>query len=191
MAAELRQRAGGLDPGRATADDRDGEACAAVGTVRQGRRAFELIEDVVAQIARVLDVVEMKRVLADAGDTEVGGGAAGRDDEVVVGDMLAVVGDEHARRRVPARDAGEAELDVGKVPQEASRRVDDGLWLEARGGDLVEERQERVIVAPVEPEHVLPRACEDAHGAKAGESRAEDHDARMRLRHDHRVLPSR
>ena len=70
------------------------------------------IEDVVAEIARVLDVVEMKRVLADAGDTEVGGGAAGRDDEVVVGDALAVVGDEHARRRVPALDAGEAELDV-------------------------------------------------------------------------------
>jgi hypothetical protein len=45
--------------------------------------AFELIEDVVAQIARVLDVVEVERVLADTGDTEVGGGAAGRDDGVV------------------------------------------------------------------------------------------------------------
>jgi hypothetical protein len=69
------------------------------------------------------------------------------------------------------------------MAQEAARRVDDRLRLEASRGDLVQEREEGVVVARVEPEHVLAGARQDPKRTQPGESRAEHHDTWTWRRH--------
>jgi hypothetical protein len=70
--AELRQRTRHLDPGRAAADDHEREERARPHGVGRRDGVLERAQDVVPERAGVLEVVEAERVLADAGDAEVG-----------------------------------------------------------------------------------------------------------------------
>jgi len=137
---------------------------------------------VVADGARVLHVVQIEGVGAHAGNAEVGGGAAGRHQELVVHDPLAVRRDQRAGGGVAAHDAGEPEVDAREAPQEAARGIDDRLGLQARRGDLVQQGQERMVVARVEPQHALPRTRQPPDRPQASESGAQDDDPRGRRR---------
>src|SRR5262245_35803352 len=83
VAPEFGERAGGLDTGRPGPDDDDGQGCPALRAVGNDGSALEASQDVIAQLTRVLDVVEMERVLANPGNAEVGGRTSSRDDQAV------------------------------------------------------------------------------------------------------------
>src|SRR5262249_13599766 len=66
------ERSGGLDTRRTRTHDDDREAGSPFWRIGLYGGTLELLQDVIAQLASVLDVVEAPRVLAHSRDTEVG-----------------------------------------------------------------------------------------------------------------------
>ena len=67
---------------------------------------------------------------------------------------------------------------VRLLVEEPSQRMPDRRRLEQVGGDLVEERLERVVVVLVDEHHVGVGVLQLPSGAEAGETATEDQDAR-------------
>ena len=80
---ELRER---LDARVAGADEDEGELAGAVARRIRRRRGFESLQDVVAELDRVLERLEAERVLCQSGDREGAGDRAVCDHEPVVAD---------------------------------------------------------------------------------------------------------
>src|SRR5437667_9485088 len=97
-------------------------------------------------------------------------------------EALAARRREGAGRGVARHHARQAEIHGAQAAEDAARRVGDVLRLEAGGRHLVEEGQEAVVVARVDPEGIDAGAPEPAHGAQPGEAGAEDDDGRGRGR---------
>ena len=79
--------------------------------------------------------------------------------------------------------------EVVLLAEEVAQRVPDGDRLQQVGGDLVQERLERVVVVLVDEHDVHVGVLELACGADAGEAAAEDDDPwALRFRSLHLVL---
>ncbi len=111
----------------------------------------------------------------DAEEVDLG---AERQDQVVVAQRLHLVEGHLASRQVDAGHGGAVHHDVGLVPEEMAERVGDGAGVEQARRDLVEQGLERVVVVPVDQDHVGVGVLEGAHGPDAGEAAAEDQHAR-------------
>src|SRR6185436_17795351 len=117
-------------------------------------RLLQRAQQVVAQRAGVLEVVEAEGRLARARHAEVLRRTADRDDEMTVGNTLAGGGLDPLLRRIRTDDAPEMEVDRRQAADDAARRIRNVLRLESRRRHLVEEGEEAVIVPAVDPERV-------------------------------------
>ena len=175
-AVELGDRAGGLDPGRPSADDDDVQ-----GAVRDEARVpvggLPALEQVILEADGVRQRVHREGVLRrPLGPEEVDLGAEA-EDEVVVGDRREPVEGDLARVEV---DRGDARLVDGRVVlalEQVAERVSDRGRLEQAGGELVEQRLEGVVVVPVDEHDLGVRVLQLLRGADPGEASAEDQDA--------------
>ena len=80
--------------------------------------------------------------------TEIGVPRAGRDDQIVVGN--APLPDQHiARLGINGGHAAEQDGGVALAPQDAADRLRDVRRREARRRDLIEQRLEQMVVAPI------------------------------------------
>ena len=84
---------------------------AALGRIRLGLRFFERQQDAPAQVGRVVDRLEPRRVGGPIVMAEIGVLRAGRDDQIIERDASAF-GDHLVARKVDARDLGEHDADV-------------------------------------------------------------------------------
>ena len=104
---------------------------------------------------------------------KVGMRRAGREDQVVVGEVAVIHEQEPAAGDVDAAHTGEQHVAVRLAPhRRADRRADVGR--RKRGGrDLVEERLKDVVVPPVDDRHRDRRPGERLRGGEAAEAAAQ------------------
>jgi hypothetical protein len=133
---------------------------------------------VVPQPGGVGQRVERDGVLLGAGDAEEGGGGAGADDEVVERQLGgAVVDDGDGAVPVDGGDRALPEVDVGVATHDAAHGVGDVGSVQAGGGHLVQQRQERVEVVAVDDGDVdIGLAPEAAGHGEAPEAGSDDDD---------------
>ena len=111
---------------------------------------LEAPQQVLAQRDRVLQRLQAERVLVHPRHAERRRDRAGRQHEVVVGQLFAVGGAQHAAREVTADDLRPDEPHRRVAARDAAHRVGDVGRLQAGGRDLVEQRLEEVVVAAVD-----------------------------------------
>ena len=183
---QLREGAGALDPRRPAAHhDEVQHGPAAVG-IRLLHRRLEHAEHLVADRDGVLDLLQGEAVLLDGLEPEEVAGAAGREDQPVVGERPGP-GAERAAREVDAEHLREAEREVPLAAEDGAHRVGDVLGREPRGGHLVEQRLEQVVVAPVDEGDAQRGAAQRPGGPQAAEPGAHDHDVGELLGHQRKV----
>ena len=182
VAGELGDLARHLDAGRPGADDREGQPLRALHRVGLELGRLERREDLPAHLDRVLQRLDLLRVLLPLVVAEVGVLRARRDEQRVVGDLDG----RHVRQRRLHLDHAVGEVDLADLPQQhphvrraledrAQRRRD--LARRQRAGrHLVDERLEEVEVPPVDQRHlevvVLAQLVDRLQPAEA----AADHD---------------
>ena len=180
---ELGDLPGHLDPGRARADDDEGEQpvdLVGVAGDRGNLGQLERAEDPPAQLQRVVDVLHPGGEPGELVVAEVGLPGAGGHDEAVVADR-DVPGH-------PARvDRAAGQVDVGDVAEQhggvllvledlAGRRGDLTRGQDA-GGDLVEQRLEQVGRRPRDEGHLDVGLLQRLGGEQATEARPDDDDS--------------
>ena len=120
--------------------------------------------------------VHGKAVLVGAGDPEEVHARAERDDQVVVGEGVHVLEPHFAAVEVDAVHRGLVHDGVGLVVEQVAQRMAAGRRLQQVGGDLVQQRLERVVVVPVDEHDVHVGVLELAGRTHAPEAAAEDED---------------
>ena len=168
------ERTGELYTSRASADDDDSHQAIALRRIGDDLSALVVAEDAGADGHRVPYVVHADRVCAGGFDAEVVRRAAGGDDEIVVGDLFRF-GHDDAAIEIDAIHGGEAEAHILHVAHDGSDGLGDIVGVEACARDLVEKRDEGVVVVAIEKEDVdwlIPQA---ACGLQAAESGSDDH----------------
>ena len=192
QADQLGERTGHLDPRGAAPDHDEGQLRAALLRIGLQHGALEGVQHVVPDTDRLGDVLEAEAVLRHAFEAEIVRLTPDSEDQVVVRDRT--VGRHDAiRGRLEAGDLGHAELGVGLASQNGADRAGDLLGLEPRGGDLVEQRLEQMVVVAVHQHHVDRRLTQCARRAQPAESGSDDDDARSGRalgRHLNRVRPA-
>jgi len=167
---ELRDGAGHLDPGRASADDREAEEPAPGGRVLGPAGSLELGQDPVAQGEPFAELFQPHRVLGERPVAEVIALGAGGQHEVVVANR-SVVGQQAAPVEVDAGDLGLAEVGVVQRADELAHGPRDLTGIQERACHLVEQRREQVVVVAVDDEDVdgcVPQRAGARQTAKAG-----------------------
>jgi hypothetical protein len=110
--------------------------------------------------------------------TEIGVARARRHDQEIVAVGGGLPRENAPRRGIDAGDLVEQHLDVAVRPQHRSDRLCDVGRRQRCRGDLVQERLEQMVVAPVDYRHRHGRPAEPLGGREAGEAGADDHDLR-------------
>ncbi len=112
---------------------------------------------------------------------EIGvGGACGDDEEVER--HLAIGQDDNVAGWVDGLGVGEEHLGVGLAAENAADRAGDVGGVQGRGGDLVKQGLEQVMILAVDDRHLDLGPPQRLRGRQAGESAAQDHDARTASR---------
>ena len=146
---ELGDLAGHLDPGRAGADDDEGQVVVdVVASVGAELGHLEGSEDPAAELERVVDRLHAGRVLGEVVVAEVGlGGARGDHQRVVGRDRRAAehLAGDLALLEVDGGDLAEQDLRVLLAAEDLTRRRRDLALGEDAGRHLVEQRLEEVV----------------------------------------------
>ena len=108
---------------------------------------------------------------------EVVVGAPGGEHQVVERDVLAHAGPDGPAREIHRRDDVLAEPHVWRSAEAPAKRVGDVGGVQERGGDLVQERREQVVVAAIQQHHVEGLAVELSRARQATETTAHDDDS--------------
>ncbi len=171
-AVQLGQRPGALDARGPAADDDHVER--PVGDERGvAVRRLPLPQDVVLHPHRVGERVHREAVLGrPLHPEELSPGAQGQD-EVVVAQRRPVRERDLAPVQVDARHLGLVDRGVRVLVEQVAEGVADRGRLQQVGGDLVQERLERVVVVVVDDRDVDVRPVQLAGGADAPEPAAE------------------
>jgi hypothetical protein len=173
---ELRERARGLDPGWAAADDDDVQ-----GAVLDQRRfaigRFPGLQDMVLQADRVGERVQRKGMFLRSLDTEEVDLGAEPEDEVVVGQGLELTETDLARVEIDRRDRVLVNARVRLLVDEVANRVADCRLLDQPRRHLVQERLEGVVIVLVDEDDLDVALLELLRGADAREAAADDQDA--------------
>ena len=101
--------------------------------------------------------------------------SAGGDDERVIRELGAVREHDAPRCRVDVDDFPEQHANVLLAAEDAAQRCRDLAGRERAGSDLIKERLEQVIVAPIDERHVDRRGLQRARRAQAAKATADDH----------------
>jgi hypothetical protein len=165
-----------LHAGRAAADHHEGEEAPPL----FGRgRCFGMLEghqDAATDAGGVVDILQSGRHALPVVVAEIGVPRAGRDDEMVVS-HFAVLDRHGPLLLVDAQDLAQQDALVGRAAQDGADRLRDLRRREARGRDLVKQRLEQVIVAPIDDSDVGDGAGQSMRGTQSTEASADDDDA--------------
>ena len=178
---ELGDLAGHLHPGRAGADDDEGQQPVDLGLVLGELGELEGAEDPAAQLEGVVDALHAGRELGEPVVAEVGLAGAGGDDQLVVGVHGGAA--QHGRG-----DRAGGEVDVGDLAEDDAGVLLAAQDLAGRGGDLalgqdagrhlVEQRLEQVVAGLADQRDVDVGLAQPLGGEQPAESGADDDDAR-------------
>ncbi len=119
---DLGQRASQFDPRGAAADDHERELRRALAEYGVTFRRLERAQHAPADLQRVLERLEPRRVLAPLVVAEIGMRRAGGDDQIVVRKLHAVAEREDVRGGVDAHDVLEQHFDVALPAQDPADR---------------------------------------------------------------------
>jgi hypothetical protein len=175
VARNLGQRAGQLHAGGPAAHHREREPGRALGLAARGLGMLEREQDAAAQRHRVVERLQARRVLGPLVVAEVGVRRAAGHQQEVIGQRCAVGQHDLARRQVDARHFAQAHRHVALPAQDVAQRRGDVAGRQARGGHLVEQRLEQVVVGAVDQRDVERRLGQRARAPQAGKAAA-DHD---------------
>ena len=166
-----------LHAGRSAAGDHDAErAVVDQRVVPVG--GLELLQHRRAHLDRILERLEGSACSTNARDTEVTAHRARREDQVVVGDRIAVGDQDTTPVEVDPDDARHLELGVRLSPHHAADARRDVVGRDAGGRDLVEERRERVEVVLVDQRDVDRGTAKRTDSGEPAEAGADDDDVR-------------
>ena len=175
------ERAGELHAGRPAADH-DEVQRALVEQRGIAVRVLEHADDPRAQARGVVEAVERERVGVRARRAEEVRDRAGGHHEGVAGPGVAVRRRRGARRGIDRRHIGQLHVDVRVLAKQLAHLERDVARAELRGGDLVEQRLELVVVVAVDQRHAHVVVLRQP--ARAGEpGKAGAHDHHMRRAH--------
>ena len=117
---------------------------------------------------------------------EIGVAGAGGEHQRVVGQRVAAIERHAARLGIDAGHRGEQGRDLGTPAQQIADRPGDLRGRKCRGRDLIQQRLEQMMVAPVDQRDRDRRAGKPIHRLQPAKTGADDHDAMGCRRH----LPS-
>ena len=149
LPGDLRERARQLDARGAAADHDEGEQGPLLRAVLLALGRLIGQEHAAPDLQGILECLEAGREGLPLAVAEVGVTRPRGEDERVVAHVAAVQL-EAPGGQVHLLDVGEEHRDVGRAAQDRPERGGDVGRVQRRGGDLVEERLEEVMVAPVE-----------------------------------------
>ncbi len=191
MSGDLGQRTGQLRAGRSSADHHESQPAPSLGLVRLELRALERHQNAAADLERVFDGLEARRVLAPAVVAEVGVGGAGGDDEEVVVHRAAAGENDATAVHIDALGLRHQHPGVLLPPEDLTDRRPDVDGAEAGRGHLVEQGLEKMVVVAVDQGDSDRRPRQRLGGVEPGEASAQDHHLGSRLGHRLRNLASR
>jgi hypothetical protein len=152
----LGERAGKLDTGRSTADDRKAEPGVALAGLVDGFRTLERQQQPPTDGECIVERLEPRRVPRPVVVPEIAVRRAAREHQIVEAEMRTVVECNAPRRGVYRDDLPHPHLDIALPTQDVTQRCGN-----VRGGEpgrrhLVEQRLEEMMVAPVEQRDPRP-----------------------------------
>ena len=175
LARDLGQRPGHLDARGAAADDDERHPFATARGIGLALGHLVGQEHAAADLERVLDALEAGGERRPAVVAEVRVGGAGREHQVVVGE-LAVLEHERLGRDVDRHRLRQQHRDVRPPAEHAPDRGRDVGGVQGGRGHLVEEGLEEVVVPPVHDGHLRGGALEGLGGVQPAETAADDDD---------------
>jgi hypothetical protein len=184
MAGDFSKRAGELDAGGAAADHHEREPRGALRGVGLALGALESDEDARANAERVVQGLQPRRERRPGVVAEVVVDRACGEHQVVVGKLGAILEAQAAARGVDGLHLAEQHRGVRLPREDVADRPGDGGRRQARGGDLVEERREQVVVGAVYDRELDRRAAQRPRRPQPAEAASYDHDARSRHARD-------
>ena len=174
---DLDHRAGHLDTGRARADHDEGHPGFAQRLVGATLGVLERADDARADAEGIGQGLEAGRVFGPVVMTEVAVRGASGNDEVVVRQRVATVEGDALRRCV---DVGDLGLQHGEVAthhflaQGVAYRRAHCRGAQPRGGDLIKQRLEQVVIGPVDQGDLDVLPGQVADDFEAAEPAADD-----------------
>ena len=117
-------------------------------------RAFQRRQHALADLQRVVEILEPGRERRPLVVAEIAGARARRHHQVVVGKRRAVVEPHGARGDVDARHLGEQHGDVALAVQRRADRIRDVRRRQPRHRHLVQQRLEQVVVQAIDHRHL-------------------------------------
>ena len=148
--------------------------------IGRGLGHLERTEDAAPDLERVVDRLHAGREQRELVVTEVRLPCAGRDDEAVVRNLERVV--QRARSvhdpalEIEAGDLRHLDADPRQPPQHVPQRRRDVAGRKHAGRDLVEQRLEQMVIAPIDERHVDIGVAEQPGRGKTAEAAAHNDD---------------
>ena len=109
--------------------------------------------------------------------TEIIMSRARGEDQCVIGHGAAVIEQYVLGHSIDAIDVGEQRRDIGPVAQQIADRPGDFRCCKRGGCDLIEQRLEQMVVAPVDQRDLHRRAGETERRLQPAETSADNHHA--------------
>ena len=176
LSGDLGDGAGELDAGRAAAHDREGQQSASALEIGLPVGLLEGEKNAAADLERVLEALQPGRVGLPGLVSEVGVPGAGGDHETVVRQHPAVRERHLASHRVDRPGLGQDDVGVLLAAQDRADRIGDVGRRKRRGRHLVEERLEKVVIAPIDDRDADRGLREPPGRLEAAKTRANQDD---------------
>ncbi len=172
----LCKSAGQLDTGRAAADEDKREQLLTARGIGLALGPLERKQHTPPDLERVLERLEPRRVSRPLLVPEIGMARARGHDQKVVVEHGAVGQDDPAAGRLDRAGLAKQHANVCGAPEDPSDRRGDIAWRERRGGNLIEQRLEQMVVVAIEQRdaHVMP--SQDLRRRQPAEAAADDDD---------------
>ena len=177
-AGDLGDRARHLDSGRSAADDDEGHQRLAPGRIWLAIRLFERRQDAAADVERVLQGLQTRRVGRPLIVAEIGVVRAGGEDQIVVREASRIlVEDDLLCRDIDGVDPGQDDVHVRLATQHRADRLRDVRRRKRGRRHLVEQGLEQVVIAPVDEGDLHGCVGERLRRLQSPEPTADDDDA--------------
>ena len=174
MPRDLGQHAGKLDAGRARADHDERQPGRAPHRVRFALGMLVRKQDAAADLHRIGQRLQTRRVRRPRVVAEVAVRHAGGDDQIIVDEFGAILQHHRAARRIDALHVAEQHRDVPLSGEDMPDRRRNRGRGEAGGRDLVQQRLKQVVIHPVHHRHFQRRAAQRPRREQPAEAAAEN-----------------
>ena len=173
---QLGDGAGDLDAGGPAADDDGGHQRLLLLGIGRGLGKLEGHQQARADRPGVVDRFQPRRVLRPAVVAEVGVDRAGGENQPVVGDEIAVGEEDRPAGLVDADHLAHHHVDVRVAAEDLADRLGDLGRRQGGSADLVEQRNEQVVVVAVDHGDADVGAAQLPGAGEAAEASADDDD---------------